>query len=239
MGLTIGVGWLARDLKEDGGDIAELRKPYDMLNEVLSEAGMAPHHEPHDLPSDEVFEAEMWGYGGLHAIRRLAAYHVCEGRLPPQGSYEDYVSDPVIERLDQEHLRSLDRRNGGLLKRWMSARRSIPKFQHLLLHSDCEGFYLPYDFQHVVFDNAQPQRDGIGGMIGSSPRLLQECIELAALIELPKDIGVESEEIWKNADNPSAEGRLWQVYGVEAFGLVRLIRGCELSIKHSAALVFG
>ncbi len=241
MGLAIAVGWLALAAREEEEDLDLLRRSYDLLNEVLIEAGMERHHEPLDVPDDQIFEAEMWGYGGLHAIRRLAAYHACEGRLPPHAIYEDYPEDPMTERLNEDLLRN--RKPGGwlsrgVLRRWLSRGERSGRFEHLMLHSDCEGFYLPRDFEHVIFDRAVPQREGVGGMVGSSTRLLDECKELASLIVLPEDIDVEADELWENAENPPADGMPWQVYGVEAFGLARLIRGCELSIRSGSALVF-
>jgi hypothetical protein len=233
------VGLLAKAAREDADELAVMSGPYELLNELLADAGMAPHLEPRDIPDDQLYDVQMLGYDGLHAVRRLAAYHACENRLPPPGRCDSYADDPMIERLDQALLRSVTGRSGGFLRRWLTGRTPLPKFQHLLWHSDCEGFYLPRDFEHVVLDDATPQREGIGGMVGSSYRLLQECKELAALISLPDDMDPEDEELWANADNSPADGLPWQIYGVEAFGLVRLIRGCELSIKHEAALVFG
>lgn len=228
MGLDIGVGWLARAARDyDPEDFAAANKTYELLNEVLAEAGAPPHREPLDIPEEQVFSAQMWGYSGLHAIRRLAAFHICEGRLPPPGRLEFYSEDPIIGRLYDNQIEASDDPKAQI------------RFQHLLWHSDCEGFYLPRDFERVVLDNADPQRPGLGAMIGSSPRLLKECLELAQLIALPLGIDPEAEELWDVSDSSRTEGELWQIYGVEAFGLARLIRGCELSIKNQAALVFG
>ena len=237
MGLDIGVGWLARAAR-DSDDLEAFNKTFELLNEVLAEAGMPPHREPFDISDDQVFSAQMWGYGGLHAIRRLAAFHACEGRLPPPGRLESYSQDPMIERLYQIQFRD-SKNQKNFLRRWLSAKGTPPKFLHLLWHSDCEGFYIPIDFERVILDKADPQRAGIGGMVGSSPRLLKECLELSELISLPPGIDPEAEELWVNADSSPAEGELWQIYGVEAFGLARLIRGCELSIKNQAVLAFG
>lgn len=181
MGLTLGVGWFARQMTE-GEDVQPLQEAFFSLNEVLREAGMSAHHEPLDLEATDIFEAQMWGYGGLHAVRRLAAYQACEGTLPPPAAYEDYADDPVVEQLNGELGRAYYERRGGRIRRWLTSRRSQPKFEHLLWHSDCEGFYLPRDFEHVVLDYAQPQREGVGGMVGSSVRLLSECKELAQII---------------------------------------------------------
>ncbi len=84
-------------------------------------------------------------------------------------------------------------------------------FQYLILPSDAEGVYLPTDFAQVIFDGTQPQRDGIGGMVGSAPRLLKECLTLARFINLPLDIDIESEEMWDVVDDPPSQGELWKI----------------------------
>ena len=238
MGLDIAVGWLASRVRE-GDDLDELTRPFDLLNEVLVEAGIAPHHEPLDLPDDQVFEAQMWGYGGLHAIRRLAAYYALERRLAPQlEDGADASEDPVLAKFYREHQRRYDDGRKGWLAKWLSPSRPKLGFQHLLWHSDCEGFYLPRAFADVIFDEATPQREGLGAMVGSATSLLEECQILAGLIDLPAAIDPEDDRLWEAAESPSTDGPLWMRYGVEAFGLARLIHGCELALKHKAVLMF-
>ena len=92
----------------------------------------------------------------------------------------------------------------------VAARKPQPQFEHLQWHSDCEGFYLPRDFDHVVLDDAQPQREGVGGMVDHPFALLRECEELAALIGLPEGLHEQSEELWDNAESPPESGHPWQ-----------------------------
>ncbi len=238
MGLTIGVGFLAREARDNVEELEIFNEVYHSLNEVLAEAGMPPHQEPLDIPESESFDAQMLGYTGLHAIRRLAAYYVCENRLPPPGTFDRFAEDPVTGLLYQQIQKSLAPQDDNFAVPLSTGIPAASPFQHLMLHSDCEGFYLPTDFAHVIFDQAKPQREGIGGMIGSAPRLLKECLVLAQLINLPLDLDIESEEMWDAADDPPSEGELWQIYGTEAFGIARLIRGCEAAIKHKAVLAF-
>ena len=47
---------------------------YKALSTALAEAGLPPHVEPRELPDDLTFSCQMWGYSGLHYLRRLAAY---------------------------------------------------------------------------------------------------------------------------------------------------------------------
>jgi hypothetical protein len=182
MGLSLGVGRPAWTAEEDDDEDTAAKDLYASLNSILVENGLPPHNEPRDIPQDQIFEAQMWGYGGLHSVRRMAAHLACQGKLPSPDKYEnDAAKDPMIEQLNQMQL---------------------------------------------------------GGMVGSTPRLLEECLTLAQAISLPIDMDHEAEEFWNNAESPPASGELWQMYGLEAFGLIRLIHGCQSSIRHKAVLFF-
>lgn len=240
MGLTLGVGWLAEHAaQERAEDFSLAREPYEQLNAVLAEAGMDPHHEPVDIPDHRIWSSDMWGYGGLHAVRRLAAYAVLRGTTPPPTSYENLATDPVTE-LYYAHLSKWYAASKATGIRALFTTRVIkPRFQHLAWHSDAEGFYIPRDFEDVILDYAQPQRDGLGGMVGSTQRLLLECQELAGIISLPLDLDEEDNDLLEAAEAPSAEYSDWRRFGIEAFGIIRLVRGCERSLELNAALVFG
>lgn len=241
MGLDISVGAPARWKRElEPEEFAEFIEGFVSLNEVLVGAGLPPHEEPFDLADEDGFEAQMYSYAGLHTVRRLAAYWALKGRLPTAGERAgDAAEDPVLAALFQAQVRHHDRpRSTGLIARFISRPSAKPKFQHLLWHSDCEGFYVPQSFADVILDPAQPQRPALGGMVGSSVALLEECRELASLIELPADIDPVDEALWEAADSPSDGGARWTSFGVEAFCLSRLIKACELSIRHGAVVLF-
>ena len=76
-------------------------------------------------------------------------------------------------------------------------------------------------------------------MVGSAHKLLDECRELAALIGLPDNMDPESEDLWEAAEAGAQPGPPWKAYGVEAFSLARLIRGCERALQLGAVLQFG
>ena len=125
----------------------------------------------------------------------------------------------------------------GLLDRLL--RRPPPRplpFQHLMLHADGEGYYLPVDFAEVIFPDASLAI--AGAMIGSVPRLKEECARLAAAIGLPLDADPNDDEVAEAADtqDPSAEG--WRRYGIEAYSCAGLLRACEASLATGAAIVF-
>ena len=240
MGLDIAVGLLARAVAEGEEDeAADWDEAFDELNALLGEAGHEPHREPRSISDDLYFEAQMWGYSGLHRLRRLAAWHALERRLPsPLRPDDDQTEDAVLERLNSWIDRQRIEPAQGLIGRLLGRGRGKAPFQHLLWHSDCEGFYLPRDFQDVIVAADIPGRRGADEMVGSSVRLLGECRVLARAIELPEGIDPEDEALLDAAEAPGTDGPLWQRYGVEAFCLARLIRGCERSIAAGGVLAF-
>lgn len=69
----------------------------------------------------------------------------------------------------------------GWLERLTQKKQSFRRdFDHLIVYSDCEGFYLPQDFKHVLF--ATEQTEVPGAIVGSVPRLLSECDRLARIL---------------------------------------------------------
>lgn len=202
MGLSIQVGGFAE------------QEIYGPLSAALMQAGLPAHSEPDIANNSEIFSCQMWGYSGLHYLRRLAAY-LGSGKAVPGPGNDDSAHDPVLVEFYD------------LL---------APGFEHLLMHSDAEGFYSPLDFKDVIFPS---EEIGVpGDMIGSSVRLLQECKRLAEWLELPLDLDPESDEVWDAADSPQSCGPKWKQYGVESFSCIRLIKAAEASINSGAAIVF-
>ena len=241
MGLDISVGSPARWKRElEPEEFAGFIESFTSLNEVLVGAGLQPHSEPFDLADEDGFEAQMYGYSGLQTVRRLAAYWALKRRLPTSDErVVDASQDPVLEELFQAQMRHENRLHpSGFIAKIFSRPPVKPKFQHLLWHSDCEGFYIPQIFPDVVLDPAEPQRPVLGGMVGSSFELLGECRELANLIELPSDMDPDNDALWEAAESPRTDGARWNLFGVEAFCLSRLIKASELSIRHGAVVLF-
>lgn len=184
------------------------------ISEALEEAGLAPHREPPSDGDEPAFSCDMWGYSGLHYVRRLAAY-IGQGLPVPDLAGGDPAEDPVLEKYYD---------------------LMAPGFEHLVLHSDAEGFYVPQDFASVVFP-----REAIGlpgGMLGSSPRLLAECLRLAAWLELPPGLDPESEDVWDAAEARQQPGPKWMQHGIESFTCLRLMAAAEASVATGSAIVF-
>ena len=225
MGLSVVVG-LGTVLREEGEEEAaeQLEREFEVVNDLLESFGLPPHQEPYDLDAQKLVSLDMYGYSALHRLRRVAAHLALGEELPPPGDTEA-AQDPALQdyyQLFDENM--LEGKAGGM------------RFQHLIIHSDAEGFYLPVDFDEVIV--ADPSLEVPGDMIGSSHRLLEECLELARALELPDDLEPESEEVWQAADGEGGGDRKWQRYGVESHTCLALTRACRASIETGAALVF-
>ncbi|MET8755418.1 hypothetical protein ABZW32_35750 [Streptomyces sp. NPDC004667] len=214
MGLNVVVGALA-DAEDD--DYTEMvRADFAAIGELLERAGARQWTGP-DLDEEEGAEFEAWGYSGLHTLRRLAVHLAADGRLP--------------EPLDRTQRATDD----PLLRKVYEALPSDPPgpFDHLVHHSDCEGYYVPVDFAHVIVDKKAP-----GGYLGSSMRLLAETRRLAEALGLAEELDPDSEEVSDavDAEDPAAEG--WQRYRVESYVCLQLLRAAKISVSTGAAIAF-
>jgi hypothetical protein len=189
---------------------------------VLAENGLPTYTEPAEA-SWEPLSFDMYGYSGLHYLRRIAA-HLAAGRgLPPPGD-DDASSDPVQEAYYDAVT--------GKPRLFRRGSKFDLRFDHLLVHSDAEGFYVPVEFEDVLFSDDVP-----GAMLGSSHGLARECEELRSALDIPSDVGPESEELWR-ASEEQGEGEGWRRYGVESFTCVRLLAAARESLNRGAAVVF-
>lgn len=219
MGLALQVGILAelQELDQEGFDY--FREQFALINQVLKANGLPEHQEPVDVEADQSFSCDMFGYSGLHYLRRIAAHLANERELPPPGD-DKVADDPVL----QKHYSLVE-----------TETPHIP-FQHLIYHSDAEGFYLPIYFKDVIFPDAAFEI--AGGMIGSSQALLEECTKLAESLQLPTDLVLESNIVWEAADSQGEGNSRWERYGIESYTCLALIKACNASIKSGAAIVF-
>src|SRR5919201_2231952 len=95
MGLAVEVGILVDVAESDPDSLESFREDFEAANAALAEEGLPTHEEP-ETASWEPLSFDMYGYSGLHYLRRVAA-HVAAGRgLPPPGD-DDASSDPVQE----------------------------------------------------------------------------------------------------------------------------------------------
>jgi hypothetical protein len=227
MGLAIEVGPLADLLENDPEGAQWLQENFVQLNKFLLGQKLPPHNEPTRC---EIFSCDMFGYSGLHYLRRIAAHLDLRNALPPPGNDEVIDNDEAMaEYLELAMQESSDSPD-------CVPNRKKRSFDHLLIHSDAEGFYLPQDFE-LVLTPAQ-EFEIPGDMVGSSQRLYKECQRLAAALELPPDLDPNSETIHNAADSQGTGASKWQQYGVESYICLQLLQACEHSIQTGAAIVF-
>ena len=229
MGLSLEVGILA-DLKDSDEEGVEYhREAFERLNTFLASRGLPRHSEPLDC---EVWSADMAGYSTLHDVRRIAAYLDCDRQLPAASTGQS-SKDPCLEG----YWAAVEGKESGFVGRLFRPRPKYRReFDHLIIHSDAEGYYLPIDFPDVLFPPAHLEI--AGGMVGSVPRLLQEIERLARRLEIPVGVETDTDELSDLLRAPLAEGPLWQRYGRESFGCVTLREGCRHAMATGAALVF-
>ena len=224
MGLSICVG-IPPEIRESDPEYVEyLERQMEAVNGVLESFGLPEHREPLDIEDERTAEFELDGYWGLHYLRRLAAHFALKGELPPPGD-DEAASDPVLNDYHRIFEASFTQGKAA----------GMP-FQHLIVHGDAEGYYLPVEFDDVLIPDASLEI--AGGMIGSSQVLLRECRELAQALELPEDLSLDDERVWSAADTQGEGETKWERYGVESFTCLNLIRACEASVETGAAVVF-
>lgn len=227
MGLALEVGILS-DIKVDGGEVEYLKGQFNSVSRSLVAAGLEPHREPEDFQKGDTFSCDMWGYSGLHYLRRIAAYIALSRPNPIPG--DDKADEDVVV---QQYYDTVTGQVRGLARLFRRRTPTELDFQHLMLHSDAEGYYIPQDFRSVIFDD-----ETAGQMIGSSRRLLDECSRLAEWLEIPSDLTLDDEELWFACEDQGESDTKYLQYAIESFTCIRLIRACETSIRTGAALCF-
>ena len=131
MGLAVCVGMLAELLEDDPESAEGFEEELAEVNRVLAAAGLPPHTEPRGpLELDSRASIDGFPYSFIHYLRRAYAHRV----LSP-----DWMATPLADDVDP----TADPKIQALLDGCES---------HLLCHSDAEGFYVPVDFDEVLFD---------------------------------------------------------------------------------------
>ncbi|MGW4241861.1 hypothetical protein [Nocardia sp. NPDC004722] len=128
----------------------------DAINKVLSDNGLPAHEEPrvHGMATAR-HHVSSFPYSMIHYLRRAYAHAITNPDQPltPVAEDERASEDPLVEEVTYD-------------------------FDcHLICHSDCEGYYVPIDFEHVLPGD---EEDSIpGGILGSSNRLMRELVYVA------------------------------------------------------------
>jgi len=212
VGLAISVGVLVDLLENDPEGAEWLQQGLAVVNEVLAAADLPPHHEPRELPPMRS-RAAIGGfpYSFIHYLRRAYAIRAAE---------PDWVATPVEDGVDPSEDPAVDDALADMQS-------------HLVCHSDAEGYYVPVDFDEVLY--AEPDQELPGGILGSSYRLRDELVLVAPALGITLTDGqLSDEEVARIGRLIDADEGLHREY----VSWLRLYESARLSIAHKTAIVF-
>lgn len=234
MGLDCTVGALA-EFAGDSDAIEFYEEEFRGVSECLLEVGLPIHSEPSNISPAKSVSYDLYGYSGVHYLRRIAALiwfrkrltPVSEGENPSENTYLNQYYNCLGVRDKKSEVRFCESRATLLFQR---------RFDHLIYHSDCGGYYLPIEMKRVLLKGAIGSEELV--MIGSSQSLLRELLVIAKKLHIPLELDPESDEVCEAAEqrSPGAEG--WRRFGIESYVCLRLIRSAKLSIETGSAIVF-
>lgn len=166
MGLSVEVNFLGYLIKDnDQGSVSWFREELKKINHLLEQNSLPVHLEPEEyLNLSYRTPITSFPYGFVHHLRRAVAF--ARNGATQYCSVSDDADDLIRnEFMDIEVLEKID--------------------SHIICHSDCEGYYLPIEFNEIIFgDDDFPIT---GGMLCSSSMALQELILTAPLIGIKLD----------------------------------------------------
>lgn len=227
MGLNLTVGIVAGTIRYTPERLNYHYEQFAAINTVLVESGQPEHVEPEDIES---WSMELHGHGGLQTLRRIAAHLWAHQSVPePAKRGAAGVPETGSDTLINAYFEVVQRWLRGGETRYPMA------YEHLILHSDDRGYYLPIRFADVIF--TPPSLNIAGSMFGSAPVLADECRQLLGALQALPDLQPDGDEVREAIINPG-RGEGWQRYGAEVEACLKLIAACQRSVETGAALVF-
>ncbi|MDP1979129.1 hypothetical protein [Undibacterium sp.] len=213
MGLGISVGILSGADNNDADRDEGLDPGWTAINYVLNASGLPAHAEPRSLPQlDSRSELDSCPYSFIHYLRRAYAHRRADPTwlATPLPEGEDPSQDEVLQA-EYDYLSS-----------------------HLICHSDAEGYYVPVDFEEVLF--AKNEDIGLpGGMLGSSYRLMEELILVAPALGIQLNNGQLSDaEATRICEEAAQKASCYR----ELDSWIILFESARLSLTHKTAIVF-
>jgi hypothetical protein len=226
--MYITVGALVNAINDPEGFAYE-QSNFKLLNRALKAAGLPEHKEPCTTKQLTPWSVRAYDWNvGMNYLCRLAVYLWDGQPLPPPG-------DPAVVPLPE---------NEPLMDEYLSifmgdSKANEHRFNHLLLHRIGSGYYVPLEFEEVVYPQGK-LFDDVGGMIGSSVVLKRELEVLAGELKLALDLDPDSRELWDLAQEQGSNKRRrgWRRYGLESIACVQLYHACMHSVENRAAIVF-
>lgn len=244
MSLDVAVGVLADLVANDEEGAGCFREDLERLNVGLLAAGLERHVEPETAP---LLSLPIGSYSTLHELRRVAA-HLQYSDKPPlsrpmnERSWDDALYDRYFAAFYEENPESAPS---------TFAKPSARRFDHLMVHSDAEGFYVPQQFDSVLVTGAN-----VYGWVGSSFALASECEELARALQIPEAMLLDKDDMvfvdaLRALERPPSLGRriggffksplpleVWRQLPIAASVCVKLHQAAQHSMRTGAVIAF-
>lgn len=211
MGLSIKVGLLASLIALNDRDAESLQYEFEQVNKELQVRGLPQHCEPTNLFGIES-RSKCVGYPYLfwRVLTRFAARLADDRDWLPTALKDDEDPDYDQAVIDQSLLFK----------------------SHLLCHSPSEGYYLPIDFEEVIFSEVP---DISGHMLGSSYAVMRELVALAPKLGISLDDGNLSDEQAHLLNETDCET---DPFAIEKIVWLSVFEAARLSIEHRSAICF-
>ncbi|TCO58455.1 hypothetical protein [Actinocrispum wychmicini] len=203
MGLVVSVGIERQVLGYDEEAVAHYRSQFGALSAELAKTGItwAEPDATADLPSSRA-RLVGFGYSTVHYLRRVYALQARDDEVTPVPPGEELDDEP-----EDEEIYNLS--------------------SHLVCHSDCDGYYIPVDFDDPLYLDT--------GSVGSSQRLLRELADCARHIGITlSEDGTLSDEEAARVANGAADSP----YPNEWDAWLALFEAARISIATGHAVVF-
>ncbi|MFD6399724.1 hypothetical protein [Nocardia sp. NPDC060249] len=205
---------------KDGSDPEYLDALTDQLralSELLVQEGLTPHNEPRTAgPAVDRARIGSVPYSFVHYLRRAyaRAREYPEQPLTPVADGDRASDDPTINLVGS----TFD--------------------SHLICHSDCEGFYVPVEFDEVLFVGEDV--DIAGGMVGSSQALVRELVYVAPYLGIALVDGELSDaEISRIRTMLGSDANASHPFDRELITWLLLFEAARVSIENGTVIEFG
>ncbi|GGN38827.1 hypothetical protein [Streptomyces fuscichromogenes] len=213
MGLSITVGLLDDQVRNDAEGLAYHRRAFARLTEALAVNGITWQEpeicDPPAVPAVSV----NFPHSHVTHLRRLYALAECGELLTPASETDDEQYDRDCQKIQDE---------------------TAMLASHLLCHADDSGYYIPVDFGEPLFLPLEAGVDG-HGMVGSSQRLLAELAGLAT----PLGIHLNADATLTTAEETALVGFEPDIpFSMEKSTWHQLYRACQASVAGGHAIVF-
>ena len=207
MGLNVHLGLDPQN--EDGEYATHLKQQLPVINRLLKKHGIPPYKDPEgSMQEKSRVTSDGLSYSAIHHLRLAAVRRRKDAQ---------FLANPLAAGKDPTEETDYEDHEFDF---------------HLLCHSDCEGFYVPFKFPEVLFDDTDELS---GDILGSSFRLLDELIDVAPAlgIEVYAEGGLSDAEFARLEESTDTSP-----LHREIAAWLTLYENARLSVKHKRIICF-